>query len=262
MEEDSSHFLPGVASPVHIVTQPYTPGGLEATVMAQQSDDDSSPAPAPIGSGARGPSGCLIFALAVAFLFAASVAIIVIGGGDRVLKALEIIRGAPQVTTVQVSPGEMLPVLKLAVEELHTTIHTTRTGPVLGGAAQSLPRHIIAQGTVTACFNLENKADALETLIDPQDPEHITVRLPPPEYCFLGIDNAQFFDEAGVGLAPGNEVNGLLLEDAKQQLFTAAESQNLLPRARQRGTDQIQLLLYKLGFKRVDVEFSQPTHVE
>src|SRR5581483_9744460 len=160
------------------------------------------------------------------------------------------------------TPGEVLPVLKLAVEELHTTVHTSRTGLVLGGVAQSLPRHIIAQGTVTACFNLENNATALQTTLDPQDPEHITVQLPAPEYCFVGIDNAEFFDEAGLALPAGADINSLLLEDAKKQLYTAADSQKLLTKAQERGADQVRVLLYKLGFKRVDVEFRQPTPVE
>src|SRR5581483_2884148 len=149
-------------------------------------------------SGQRGANSCLIIALLVVLLLAVSSVIIVIGGGDRALQALQILRGEPRVVTIQVTPGELLPVLKLAVEELHTTVHTSRTGLVLGGVAQSLPRHIIAQGTVTACFNIEDHASLFEIQTDPQDPQHVTVRLPPPEYCYVGIDNAEFFDEAGL----------------------------------------------------------------
>ncbi len=214
------------------------------------------PSPAP-----RGINSCLIGALVVAGLLIGTVAIVVIAGGDRALRAIEILRGGPQVVTVQVSPGEILPVLKLAVAEMNTTVHTSRTGGTIGGL-QSLPRHIIAQGTVTACFNLENNAEQLETLIDPQDPTHVTVRMPAPQYCFVGIDNAQYFDEMGLALPAGNDVNGLLLEDAKTQLYTAAESQNLLGLARQRGEEQVQLMLYKLGFERVDVEFRAPMEVQ
>jgi hypothetical protein len=177
------------------------------------------------------------------------------------LRAFEILRGGPQVVTVQVTPGEILPVLKLVVEEMNTTVHTTRTEPLIG-VANSLPRHIIAQGTVTACFNLEEDAAQLETRIDPQDPQHITVRMPAPEYCYVGIDNAQFFDEMGLSLPAGNDVNALLLEDAKKQLYNAADSQDLLNKAKSRGADQIQVLLYKLGFKRVDVEFNAPLPVQ
>ncbi len=205
----------------------------------------------------RGPNTCLVLALVLVALVAITVGIVVIGGGDRALRALEILRGGPQVVTVQVTPGEVLPVLKLAVEELHTTVHTSRTGLVLGGVAQSLPRHIIAQGTVTACFNIEDHASLFEIQTDPQDPQHVTVRLPPPEYCYVGIDNAEFFDEAGLALPAGNDINGLLLEDAKKQLYTAADSQNLLVRAQERGADQVRLLLYRLGFKRVDIEVSE-----
>ncbi len=206
----------------------------------------------------RGVNPCLIVVLLIVLLLALSIGIVVIGGGDRALQALALLRGEPRVVTVHVTPGELLPVLKLAVEELHTTVHTSRTGLVLGGVAQSLPRHIIAQGTVTACFNLENNAAALQTILDPQDPEHITVQLPAPEYCFVGIDNAEFFDEAGLALPAGADINSLLLEDAKKQLYTAADSQKLLAKAQERGADQIRVLLYKLGFKRVDIEFTQP----
>lgn len=205
---------------------------------------------------------CLIIGLLMVLLSSIAIAIVVIGGGDRALRALEILRGGPQVVTVQVTPGELLPVLKLTVEELHTDVHTTRTGGVLGGMTQSLPRHIIAQGTITACFNLEKDASALQTEIDPLDAEHITVRLSPPEYCFVGIDHAEFFDEAGIGLPAGNDINALLLEDAKKQLYTAAESQQLLPRAQEHGADQIKLFLMKLGFKRVDVEFTEPAPLQ
>lgn len=185
----------------------------------------------------------------------------VIGGGDRALKALEMFRG-PQVVTVQVTPGEVIPVLKLAVEELHTTVHTKRTGLVLGGAFSSLPRHIIANGTITACFNIENSETEFKTQIDPADPQHITVQLPPPEYCFSGINSAEFFDEAGIGLPAGNDVNGLLLDDVQKQLYTAADAQKLLEKAKARGEDQVRVLLLKLGFKRVDIEFGQGTPVE
>lgn len=205
---------------------------------------------------------CLIIGLLMVLLLSIAVGIVVIGGGDRALRALEILRGGPQVVTVQVTPGELLPVLKLTVEELHTGVHTTRTGLVLGGVTQSLPRHIIAQGTITACFNLEKDATGLQTEIDPNDAEHVTVRLPPPEYCFVGIDRAEFFDEAGLGLPAGNDINALLLEDAKKQLYTAAESQQLLPRAQEHGADQIKLFLIKLGFKRVDVELTEPAPVQ
>jgi hypothetical protein len=209
----------------------------------------------------RGINTCLILALVFAGLLIGTVAIVVIAGGDRALRAIEILRGGPQVVTVQVSPGELLPVLKLAVAELNTTVHTSRTGTVVGGL-QSVPRHIIAQGQVTACFNLENDAAKLETLIDPNDPQHVTVKLPAPEYCYVGIDNAQYFDEMGLGLPAGNDVNGLLLEDARVQLYTAADSQDLLGLARQRGTEQVQLMLYKLGFEKVDVEFGEPVNLE
>src|SRR5581483_454462 len=104
----------------------------------------------------RGANTCLIVVLLIVLLLALSIGIVVIGGGARALEALALLRGEPRVVTVHVTPGELLPVLKLAVEELHTTVHTSRTGLVLGGAVQSLPRHIIAQGTVTACFDLEN----------------------------------------------------------------------------------------------------------
>lgn len=216
----------------------------------------SKPPPRP-----RGINTCLILALVGAAVIVMTVGIVVIAGGDRALSALEMLTGKPRVVTVQVSPGELLPVLKLAVAEMHTTVHTSRTGPTIGGL-QSLPRHIIAQGAVTACFNLEQDATALETVIDPKDPEHVTVRLPAPEYCYVGIDNAEFFDEMGLALPAGNDVNSLLLEDAKEQLYTAADSQNLLTLARERGTTQVQLMLYKLGFKKVDVEFRAPEHVE
>lgn len=208
----------------------------------------------------RGPSSCLVIALLIAVLFLGGAAIVVIGGGDRALKALEMLRG-PQVVTVQVTPGEVIPVLKLAVEELHTTVHTKRTGLVLGGAVGSLPRHIIANGTITACFNIESETE-FKTQIDPEDPQHITVQLPPPEYCFAGIDSAEFFDEAGLGLPAGNDVNGLLLEDVQKQLYTAADSQKLLEKAKTRGEDQVRVLLLKLGFKRVDIEFGEGTPVE
>lgn len=210
---------------------------------------------------ARTPSTCLVGAILFAILFLGGVAIVVIGGGDRALKALEMIRG-PQVVTVQVTPGEVIPVLKLAVEELHTTVHTKRTGLVLGGALTSLPRHIIANGTITACFNIENSETAFKTLIDPEDPQHVTVQLPLPEYCFAGIDSAEFFDEAGLGLPAGNDVNGLLLQDAQKQLYTAADSQKLLDKAKERGADQVRVLLLKLGFKRVDIGFGEGTPVQ
>lgn len=224
--------------------------------------DPPAPPPRPASSQPpRGINSCLIGAIVAAALLIGTVGIVVIAGGDRMLRAIEILRGGPQVVTVQVSPGELLPVLKLAVAELNTTVHTTRTGSTVAGL-QSLPRHIIAQGSITACFNLENNAAQLETVIDPNDPTHVTVRLPAPEYCYAGIDNAQFFDEMGLALPAGNDVNGLLLEDAKKQLYTAADSQDLLGLARQRGEEQVQLLLYKLGFKKVDVEFKAPVHVE
>lgn len=204
---------------------------------------------------------CLIIALAGMLLIVASVAIVVIAGGDRALQALEMLTGKPRVNVIQVSPGELLPVLKLSVAELHTTVHTSRTGQTIGGL-QSVPRHIIAQGSVTACFDLQENAAGLETVIDPNDPEHVTVRLPAPEYCFVGIDNAQFFDEMGLALPAGNDVNALLLDDAKEQLYTAADSQNLLQVARERGADQVRLLLYKLGFKNVEIEFRAPEIVQ
>lgn len=224
-------------------------------------DPPAPPPPAAPSQPPRGINSCLIGAIVVAALLIGTVGIVVIAGGDRMLRAIEILRGGPQVVTVQMSPGELLPVLKLAVAELNTTVHTTRTGSTVAGL-QSLPRHIIAQGSITACFNLENNAAQLETVIDPNDPTHVTVRLPAPEYCYAGIDNAQFFDEMGLALPAGNDVNGLLLEDAKKQLYTAADSQDLLGLARQRGEEQVQLMLYKLGFKKVDVEFRAPVHVE
>jgi hypothetical protein len=214
------------------------------------------PLPAP-----RGINSCVIIALIVAALLIGIAAVVVIGGGDRLLRAMEILRGEPAVVTVQVSPGEILPVLKLVVAEMNTTVHTSRTGPTIGGL-QSVPRHIIAQGTVTACFDLENNAEQLDTIIDPNNPKRVTVRLPAPEYCNSGIDNAQFFDELGIGLPAGNEVNGKLLEDAQVQLLTAADSQDLLGLAKERGSEQVQLMLYKLGFETVEVEFRAPEHVE
>ncbi len=215
---------------------------------------DVAPAPRPRAAW----NSCLIAALAGLACVAIITAIVVIGGGDRLIRALEVLRGEPQKVTVQVTPGEVLPVLKLVVEELHTSVHTKRTGPVLGGVTQSLFRHVIAQGTITACFNLEDKAEQFQVEPDPNDPEHVTVRLPPPEYCHAGIDRAEFFDEAGIGVAATNEVNGLLLEDAQKQLYVAADSQKLLAKAQERGAVQVKELLYKLGFKRVDVFFAEP----
>lgn len=217
--------------------------------------------PPPLAKPPRQLNSCLILALVGAAVIVLTVGIVVIAGGDRALSALGMLTGKPRVVTVQVSPGELLPVLKLAVAELHTTVHTSRTGQVIGGL-QSLPRHIIAQGSVTACFDLEQDAAAMETIIDAEEPEHITVRLPAPEYCYVGIDNAEFFDEMGLALPAGNDVNALLLEDAKEQLYTAADSQNLLTAARERGADQIRLMLYKLGYKNVEIEFREPEHVE
>ncbi len=223
---------------------------------------DDAPEPSGIqtkklGTG-RAPSGCLLVALAGGVLVVLVVALVVIGGGDRVIKALQVLRGEPQKVTVQVTPGELVPVLKLVVEELHTTVHTKRTGPVLGGLTQSLPRHIIAQGTITACFNLQDKASQFQVQNDPNDPQHITVTLPAPEYCSAGIDNAEYFDEAGIGAPATNDINGLLLDDAKKQLYVAADSEKLLDKARQRGIEQIQAMLYKLGYTRVDVNFVEP----
>ncbi|MCC7165394.1 MAG: DUF4230 domain-containing protein [Anaerolineae bacterium] len=230
-----------------------------------ESDYQALPPPAePPSQPPPRPGGintCLMLALAGALVVVLTVAIVVIAGGDRALRAIEMLQGGPRVTTVQVSPGELLPVLKLAVVELHTTVHTSRTGPTVGGL-QSVPRHIIAQGSVTACFDLENNATALETVVDPNDPEHITVSLPAPEYCYVGIDSADFFDEMGLGLPAGNEVNARLLEDAKEQLYTAADSQNLMRLAQERGTDQVRLMLLQLGYKRVEIEFREPEHVE
>jgi hypothetical protein len=203
----------------------------------------------------------LIVAVAGMLFILVAVAIVVIAGGDRALSALEMLMGRPRVVNIQISPGELIPVLKLSVAELHTTVHTSRTGQTIGGL-QSLPRHIIAQGAVTACFDLEENAAALQTVLDPQDPEHVTVQLPAPEYCFVGIDNAEFFDEMGLALPAGNDVNSLLLQDAKEQLYTAADSQNLLQVARERGADQVRIMLHKLGFKRVDIQFGEPQPVE
>ncbi len=222
--------------------------------QVEQPRVDSEQTPRP-----RAPlNGCVIAAVAIVACIAIVTGIVVIGGGDRVIRALQVLRGEPQKVTIQVSPGELLPVLKLTVEEMHATVHTKRTGPVLGGVTQSLPRHIIAQGTITACFDLENNAQQFQTQIDPQDPEHVTVRLPQPAYCHVGIDNAQFFDEAGIGVSATNDVNGLLLQDAQQQLYVAADSQKLLDKAKERGASQIKEILYKLGFKRVDVIFAEP----
>ncbi len=215
-------------------------------------------------SAARASSnkGCLIALIVGGLIIVGIVAVIVIGGGDRVIRAMEILRGEPQKSTVQVTPGELVPVLNLVVEEFHVTVHTKRTGPVLGGMAQSLPRHIIANGTITACFNLEDRASQFQVQNDPNDPEHVTVTLPAPQYCSAAIDNAEYFDEAGVGVPATNDINGLLLEDAKKQLYTAADSQHLLQQAQDRGADQIKEMLYKLGFKKVDVNFSAPVPVQ
>ncbi len=216
---------------------------------------------APTNSGGMG-KGCLVALIIAGVILIGIVAVIVIGGGDRVIRAMEILRGEPQQTTVQVTLGELVPVLNLVVEEFHTTVHTKRTGLVLGGMAQSLPRHIIAEGTITACFNLEDKATQFQVQHDPNDPTHITVTLPAPQYCNAGIDNVEYFDEAGIGVPATNDINGLLLDDAKKQLYAAADSQKVLDEAKQRGAEQVREMLYKLGYKRVDVNFGQAVPVQ